>query len=238
VISTEQDSLGRREVKTRAFASEANLVESFVKALRRGAPQGWSLMREIDAGVGIADLILVPALDRPSPSQRLLRTVPLRLAPLLAPTTSRKVVSVSAFMSQTGMSRSSALKAVGALAAIGLARREGDLVELKAVTEAPYKDVVAIEAKLRDWGRALTQAYRNRQFATQSWVVLDAHYPLSELALAAFKQANVGLATCSTEGDLRIRVAAKTKCPSSKQRMWTAQALIARSFRQALRPLK
>ncbi len=225
-------------VKTRGFASEANLVEALIKVLRRGAPQGWSLMREVDAGVGIADLVLVPTLRGISHTQRLLRRVPLRLAPLLAPNTSRKVASVSAFMRQTGMSRSSALKAVRDLTAIGLARREGALVELKAVKEAPYKDVIAIEAKLRDWGRALTQAYRNCQFATQSWVVLDEHYPLSELALTAFKRANVGLATCSTEGNLRIRVAAKTKRPNSPQRMWTAQAVIARSPRQALRPLK
>ena len=220
-----------------AFATEAALVETFATAIRRGCPNGWSLLREMDAGVGIADLVLAP---KPAAvaDLRLLRHVPPRLAPLFAPTTARRVRSIQAFMANTGMSRPAALRVLGDLALTGLVLRDGETVQLRAASATPFKHVVAVEAKLRDWGRALTQAYRNRQFATQSWVVLDAHYSVSKVAIDTFKQAGVGLVACSTTGQLRFYVKARTMRPVSLQRSWVAQAVIARSQRQALKSLK
>lgn len=223
--------------RTKPFATEAALVEAFVTAIRRGCPEGWSLLREMDAGVGVADLVLATKPEAAA-DLRLLRRVPPRLAPLFAPTTARRVRSLQAFMASTGMSRPSAVRVLGDLALSGLALRDGETVQLRAASAVPFKHVVAIEAKLHDWGRALTQAYRNRQFATQSWVVLDAHYSVSEVATDAFKQAGVGLAACSTTGQLRFYVKARTMRPVSLQRSWVAQAVIARSRRQALKPLR
>ena len=226
------------QTRSRPFASEANLVEAFVRTLRRGCPPGWSLLREIDAGVGIADLVLVPKPVRARADLSLLRRVPPRLAPLLSPSAARRVRSVQTFMQSTGMSRVSAARVLRDMGQTRLASREGDAVHLRSVTAAPFKQVVVIEAKLHDWGRALTQAYRNRQFATQSWVVLDAHYPVSELAIEAFRQAQVGLVTCSSEGKLVFHAPGKTMRAASDQRFWVAQATIARSPRQVLRPLR
>jgi hypothetical protein len=222
---------------TRPFATEAALVETLATEIRRGCPQGWSLLREMDAGVGVVDLVLTSK-PKAVADLRLLRRVPTRLAPLFAPTTARRVRSIQDFMASTGMSRPAALRVLGDLALLGLVQRDGETVQLHAASDAPFKHVVAIEAKLYDWGRALTQAYRNRQFATQSWVVLDAHYPVSKGAIAAYRQAGVGLAACSTTGQLRFYVKARTVRPVSLQRLWIAQAVIARSQRQALRPLR
>jgi hypothetical protein len=222
---------------SRPFATEAALVETLATAIRRGCPPGWSLLREVDAGVGVADLVLA---SKPAAvaDLRLLRSVPTRLAPLFSATTARKVRSLQAFMASTGMSRPSALRVLGTLAASGLAERDGETVQLRAASAAPFKHVIAIEAKLYDWGRALTQAYRNRQFATQSWVVLDAHSSVSKVAIDAFKQAGVGLAACSSTGEIDFYVKATTMRPVSPQRLWVAQAVLARSHRQALRPLR
>lgn len=195
------------------------------------------MLREVDAGVGVADLVLASKPEAVA-DLRLLRSVPTRLAPLFASTTARKVGSIQAFMASTGMSRPAALRVLGDLAEPGLVQRDGETVQLRAASAAPFKHVVAIEAKLYDWGRALTQAYRNRQFATQSWVVLDAHYSVSKVAIDAFKQAGVGLAACSITGQLHFYVKARTMRPVSSQRLWVAQAVIARSQRQALRPLR
>jgi len=191
----------------------------------------------MDAGVGVADIVVA---SKPAAvaDLRLLRSVPTRLAPLFASATARKVRSIQAFMASTGMSRPAALRVLGDLTASGLVQRDGETVQLRAATAAPFKHVVAIEAKLYDWGRALTQAYRNRQFATQSWVVLDAHYLASKVAIDAFKQAGVGLAACSITGQLDFYVKASTTRPVSPQRLWVAQAVMARSPRQALRPLR
>jgi hypothetical protein len=221
----------------RAFATEAALVETIATAIRRRCPSGWSLLRELDAGVGVADLVLVHK-PQSVADLRLMRRVPPRLAPLFAPNTARRVQSIQSFMESTGMSRSAALRVLGDLALTGLVLRHGESVRLRAVSSAPFKHVVAVEAKLHDWGRALTQAYRNRQFATQSWVVLDAHYPVSEVAIDAFERAGVGLAACSMTGQLRFYVKSRTMRPVSLQRSWVAQAVVARSQRQALKPLR
>jgi len=191
----------------------------------------------MDAGVGVADLVLASKPEAVA-DLRLMRRVPTRLAPLFAPTTARTVRSIQAFMASTGMSRPAALRVLGDLALPSLVQRDGETVQLRAASAAPFKHVVAIEAKLYDWGRALTQAYRNRQFATQSWVVLDAHYSVSKVAIDTYMHAGVGLAACSTTGQLRFYVKARTMRPVSLQRSWVAQAVIARSQRQALRPLR
>ncbi len=223
--------------ETQPFATEAALVETFVAAIRRDCPVGWELLREVDAGVGVADLVLTPRPGRAA-DLRWLRRIQPRLAPLFASATARRVGSIQNFMATTGMSRSSAVRALADLSLLGLAVRDGEAVRLCAASTAPFRHVVAIEAKLHAWGRALTQAYRNRQFATQSWVVLDAHSTVSEVAIAAFKKARVGLVTCSTAGQLRFYVRAKTMQPVSLQRSWVAQAVMARSSRQPLRPLR
>lgn len=222
---------------TRPFATEAALVETSVAAIRRGCPQGWSLLREMDAGVGVADVVLVPK-PQTVADLRLLRHVPTRLAPLFAPTIARRVRSIQTLMASTGMSRPAALRVLAELGLAGLLQRDGEAIQLRAASAMPFKHVIAIEAKLYDWGRALTQAYRNRQFATQSWVILDARYSVSKVAIDAFKQAGVGLATCSTTGQLRFFVKAGTMRPVSPQKTWVAQAVIARSQRQTLRPLR
>lgn len=228
----------RKRQTSQPFSSERDLVETFVGCLRRSNPRGWALLREMDAGVGIADLVLVPTAQSLS-AVRSMRLVPLRLAPLLESSMSATIGTESAFEAMTGLSSLSAQKAIRDLARVGLLRRRRDgAFQLKSVQEPPYSHVVAIEAKLQDWGRALTQAYRNRQFATQSWVVLDQHYPLSEHAVMAFTRAHVGLATCSISGGLKIHVAAPSLPPNSPQRAWVAQAVVARSIRQTLRPLK
>lgn len=220
------------------FRSEEDLTQAFIRVLRRCTPGGWALLREIDAGVGVADLVLVESRRARQAELRLLRRVPLRLAPLLDPDVANGLTSLSAFMQATGTSRPSALRFVSALVALRLANREGERLQLRAVHSPPYDHIIAIEAKLRDWRRALTQAYRNRQFASQSWVALDSYYAVSDTAVESFARAQIGLVTCSSEGELKIHVQAETLPPSNSQRNWTAQAMIARSHRQVLRPLK
>lgn len=64
--------------------------------------------------------------------------------------------------------------------------------------------VIAIEAKLRDWRRALQQAYRNTSFASESYVLLPLEAVSRALANASdFTRRGVGV--CVIEVD-RLRV--------------------------------
>ncbi|MBB5397944.1 hypothetical protein [Mucilaginibacter sp. AK015] len=72
-----------------------------------------------------------------------------------------------------------------------------------------YKSIsdktIAIEAKLKNWARALDQAYRYKWFATQSYVVLDSNYISPAYKnIEKFIELNVGLAEINPEGLLKI----------------------------------
>jgi hypothetical protein len=70
--------------------------------------------------------------------------------------------------------------------------------------ELPYKSSFAIEAKLKDWKRALGQAQRYKWFAEYSYVVMDEHYSQPAVRnIDAFIKYNVGFATLNTEGEFK-----------------------------------
>lgn len=70
--------------------------------------------------------------------------------------------------------------------------------------QLPFNNNFAIEAKIKDWKRALGQAQRYKWFAEYSYVVLDEHFskPAKE-NINLFYKYNVGLATISTNGELK-----------------------------------
>lgn len=69
--------------------------------------------------------------------------------------------------------------------------------------ELPFRNSFAIEAKLKNWKRALYQAYRYKWFAEFSYVVIDAcNADPAKQNLSMFIKYNVGLATISTDGCL------------------------------------
>lgn len=61
--------------------------------------------------------------------------------------------------------------------------------------------VIAIEFKLSNWRRALLQAFRYRNFANESYVILDrAHAARAIDTVKEFREANIGLITINTDG--------------------------------------
>ncbi|MCM8885616.1 MAG: hypothetical protein LC541_20345 [Candidatus Thiodiazotropha sp.] len=95
----------------------------------------------------------------------------------------------------------------------------------------PINQIYAIEAKLRDWKKALYQATRYHEFAHQSWVLLDHYY--SGIALKnknEFIKRNVGLASIERDGKLSIHINSVTSAPRSPYRYWFATSLILREI--------
>jgi hypothetical protein len=81
-----------------------------------------------------------------------------------------------------------------------------------------YKSItsktIAIEAKIKNWKRALNQAFRYKWFASQSYVVLDSKYANSAISnIAEFKKINVGLAEINIKGELTIHHKPKSEKP-------------------------
>jgi DNA-binding Lrp family transcriptional regulator len=73
---------------------------------------------------------------------------------------------------------------------------------------------IAIEAKLKNWKRALMQAYRYKWFASYSYVVMDSkHVNPAKNNKDLFRKYNVGLAAMSKEGYLTILLKPKKTKP-------------------------
>lgn len=69
--------------------------------------------------------------------------------------------------------------------------------------ELSFKRSIAIEAKLKNWKRALMQAYRYKWFADYSYVVLDnAHIKTALENIELFKRYNIGLISISSDGNI------------------------------------
>lgn len=76
--------------------------------------------------------------------------------------------------------------------------------------------VMTLELKLRNWRRALDQAFRNRNYANESYVLLDATAVGPALAACdEFESANVGLISLSSDGTLTAHVLPTPDVPFS-----------------------
>lgn len=69
-------------------------------------------------------------------------------------------------------------------------------------------ETTAMEMKLRNWRRALIQAFRYRAFANCAFVVLDAANARPALQnIDLFRRSSVGLITVDVAGDVEIHYA-------------------------------
>lgn len=69
-----------------------------------------------------------------------------------------------------------------------------DVVYFELKAEGKVGSVIAVEAKLRDWRRAIHQAHRNKLFADRTYVALPAQFASSAIRnLSEFRTAAIGL---------------------------------------------
>jgi len=76
-----------------------------------------------------------------------------------------------------------------------------------------HNEVIAFEAKLTDWRRAIHQAYRNTTFALRSYVVLpDQVAKRAKASTEIFTSYGVGLCACTARG-LSVLIEARESDP-------------------------
>lgn len=215
--------------RSEGFLSEEELVLIVAEYAKRARPQKYSAFLELDAGVGIADIVFCHRRPRSELAIAMLAKIQPRLAPLLDPNTAARITSRDALQRALGLSRGSVQRVVNQLHQLEILDCYGENVRLADVTAEPFPYIVAVEAKLTKWQGALAQAYRNRQFADESWVVLDHRYHAAAAAqLERFQRSGVGLASVSVSGQLFIHQLAQPASPSSTTKRWHAQAALAR----------
>lgn len=78
------------------------------------------------------------------------------------------------------------------------------------------KNVVAYELKLKNWKRALVQAFRYKSFANQSFVVMDDNHIGNAIkCIDDFKRVKVGLASFNSEKNFTIHYTPENDSPFS-----------------------
>lgn len=212
----------------RHFDTEAELVLAILSCLRSSKNRQYRSELELDAGVGLADIILYRRNPNTTRELKYLAKIPPRLAFLLRPDTADGMRSRQDFADELGLLIPAADRLMRQLQSLGLFTK-GTVSKLHKVSNQPFETIIAIEAKLSDWSRALTQAYRNRQFADESWVVLDhRNYRPALAQVQRFAISGVGLASIDTNGELYIHNPAEFSPAISLAKRWHAQAALAR----------
>lgn len=204
-------------------------MKAIVACTRRARRREYRIELELDAGVGIADLVLAKRASRSTKALQALSSINPRLAVLLNDAVGSTVTSRAALASKLGTSEGAAQRVLAQLAAADLAFGTAKELSIATVSTLPFEKVIAVEAKLSEWQRVLVQAYRNLQFADESWVVLDHAFVRPALAqIERFKSAGVGLASldCRQAG-LYVHLAAASAGPMSVAKRWQSQAVLA-----------
>lgn len=216
------------------FRYEIDLVASALQFLHSTNNGEYLIYNEFEAGFGRPDIVLCsnPSNDALGGMKALEKINP-RLAPLLATKVARKISSHKELARACGTSERNAKRIAAALASKDLLEFKSGLknnLKIQSIKTPPFKYVVSIEAKLRDWKKALTQAYRYKTFSNQSWVLLDeAHISPALKSTNSFKNYGVGLASFSSQGELRIYVQARTAANASSTTLsWRTQALLSK----------
>jgi hypothetical protein len=215
------------------FDTEEQLVTQLVEAYGTTVDGNWVWMREFSTSCGIADLIGVNlAPHRPDIAAKAsLGAVPPRWAYALwrLPSAEPFTLDQLAEVANVGISSARAiLKVFGETGFCEPALRPKAWIKICEPAPVATK-IIAIEAKLRDWRRALYQAAQHADYASQCWVVLD-QATLANVQQHAdeFEHRGVGLAGLSANGDIEVVLTAAEKIPRLPYRFWQANAEIAR----------
>jgi hypothetical protein len=215
-------------LRTQGFESEEQLVKAIAASVRLARRRDYRFELEVDAGVGIADIVLTKRARRSTEGLHALGSVSPRLAVLLNQALSKSIKNPQELAACLGSSDTAAQRVITQMSTAGLMKKTRHSLALTTVRTLPFEHLIAVEAKISNWQHVLVQAYRNLQFADESWVVLDhTHIRPAVAQLERFKVAGVGLASVDRTRGLFIHLCATSAGPVSLGKHWQAQAVLA-----------
>lgn len=213
------------------FKSENMLVHAYLDQFRNREATH-KLITELESSNGIADVVHVHLRKGCKGASRIGEISP-RWAYTLHSLPTRKPFSVEELSQIAGSSVSAARSALRSFESAGFCARHSQTHNwIKTSSPRPIANkIIAIEAKLSDWRRALTQAYRYQDYAMESWVLLDeASSGPAKNNIDAFVRLNVGLVTLGIEGSLQTIFSPKQSKPKSEIQHWHIMSQIDREL--------
>lgn len=212
------------------FRNELDLVEELVNTFGDRSNKQWLWFREVESPNGVADLTAVRQAPV-SPGSSRLSQIPSRWVYSLHALEMGTPFTATDFSRRHGCSLSTATDMLSIFTESGyLERRRSCAMWEKVTSPTPFaEEIVAIEAKLRDWRRALYQATRYCDFATESWVVLDElQCRAVESNVEHFIDRGIGLGLLTRGGHLKVLCRPIHRPARSPHRQWEVNAVLAR----------
>jgi hypothetical protein len=211
------------------FETEESLVEQLSALVAGSASASFGYLHEFDNGSGIADLVSYKFVSEIRENIAGLAQISLPWIYPLRRMDYRKSFRLEDFADWVGVTNRTAQIALREYQMAGYCRQKNSTVWIKEYQPKPLvSEIVAFEAKLRDWKKALWQASRYRTYAHYSWVVLDDCFakPAVEKVIE-FRRLNIGLASIDGDMSLRVHYEPTKAKPLSDCRWWQSNALIA-----------
>lgn len=184
------------------FQTENELVIILKNTLRNVFNKdSFEIFDEVSLGYGIADLVLCnlkEPISKIRQSKKILNHSDINIYNLI---NKSKIITFDSIIDITRSPKKEVYKSLDNLITNKYVKVTRDCFVIDSEYELPFHVNFAIEAKLKDWRRALSQAYRYRWFADYSYVVLDEKFinrAINNIDL--FEKYNVGLASISTTG--------------------------------------
>lgn len=170
------------------------------------------VLEEVSLGFGIADLVVTELKDSTETIKReKLTSIDINVYQIVK---NKKKVSLDLVTTTTGIKRQDILKSLERLIKYSFVSKMDSYYVFSNKYELSFKKNIAFEAKLRNWKKAVMQAYRYKWFADYSYVVLDeAHSKVAIENLPLFKKLNVGLMTISVNGVIKNHYHPKKQKP-------------------------
>jgi hypothetical protein len=192
------------------FSAEQDLTNAFLKLAKTFLCQledrpvrHYFLVEEFDSQHGIADLVLGTFKKSPGGRKDFSRKSINRnwLRPLIN-FEKNSILDMAEFMDIYGISKKTAGVVLQEYSAAGfLQPMQGKQYKVLKNYQPITETIISIEAKLRNWKKALQQACRYKRFSNQSYVLLDDHYVKPALRqIDLFKEVNVGLLSMTDAG--------------------------------------
>ncbi|NCU06053.1 MAG: hypothetical protein GXC73_18975 [Chitinophagaceae bacterium] len=187
------------------FATEKDLVSQL--KLNYGSICNWKpssvrLLEEVDLGFGIADLVLSRLSSRSIYGKSILTYFDANIYKLIEV---NQKVTIEQLQEITKASISEINKSINKLMLDSYIKKRDSLICFKKPYQSVALESIAIEAKLKNWKKALMQAYRYQWFASYSYVVLDSKFVLPAIKnINEFEKLNIGLAEINKSGKLQI----------------------------------
>lgn len=161
------------------------------------------ISEEVNLGFGIADLVI----SKISSKQQLFDRTSLNYFDIIIYKIieTNQTISFDKIKEITRANDISIKKSLSKLMISCYINNEDSLFQFSKSYKNIVTDLIAIEAKLKNWKRALDQAFRYKWFAKKSFVVLDSINIKPALKnIQQFRKLNVGLAEINVKGTVLI----------------------------------